>query len=128
MKQPKMLAMMFVLGALLTGGVLGFSASRVLTKEPYSRQFDNKSMRDEFARAVQLTAQQRTVVDSIFDWRDSLQKQVWKRYEPARDSVVDSARVLINQQLDTTQQRLFKELRDSMVARQNLRKTRGEKR
>ncbi|HYW31425.1 MAG TPA: hypothetical protein VE869_07970 [Gemmatimonas sp.] len=128
MKQQKSLAMMFLLGALLTGGALGFSAGRVWTKRPYSREFDRSSMREEFARAVQLKPQQRLVVDSIFNWRDSLQKQVWKRYEPARDSIVDSARVLINQQLDTTQQRLFKELRDSMVARENLRRTRGAKR
>lgn len=127
-QQPKSLAVMFLLGAFLTGGALGFVADRAVSKRPYSRQFDQQSMRDEFARELRLSEQQRHIIDSIFDWRDDRAKEVRKVIKPSLDSIVDSARVLINTHLDTTQRRLFKELRDSIAARDSLRRAREGKR
>lgn len=127
-QQPKSLAVMFLLGAFLTGGALGFVADRAVTGRPYTRQFDQQSMREEFARELRLSEQQRRTIDSIFDWRDARAKDVRKVIKPSLDSIVDSARVLINSHLDTTQQRLFKELRDSIAVRDSVRRAREGKR
>ena len=128
LQQPKSLAVMFLLGAFLTGGALGFVADRAVTGRPYTKQFDGASMREEFARELRLSEQQRVTIDSIFDWRDARAKEARKVIKPSLDSIVDSARVLINAQLDTTQQRLFKELRDSIAVRDSLRRAREGKR
>lgn len=127
-QQPKSLAVMFLLGAFLTGGALGFAADRAVAKRPYTRQYDQQSMRDEFARELQLSEQQRRTIDSIFDWREDRAKEIRKVIKPSMDSLVDSGRVLINAQLDTTQQRLFKALRDSIAVRDSLRRAREGKR
>ncbi|MEO7521654.1 MAG: hypothetical protein ABIW79_07550 [Gemmatimonas sp.] len=54
MQQSRSLAVMFLLGAFLTGGALGFVADRAVTKRPYQRQFDRRDMRAEFARELHL--------------------------------------------------------------------------
>jgi hypothetical protein len=132
MKQPKSQAMMFLLGAFLTGGAFGFAADKMMTKRPYTRQFDNRGMREEFANALGLSEAQQVAIDSIFEWRDVQKRELWKRiepaYKPANDSITDSVRVRINRHLDTTQQRRFKELRDSMTAREQARRPREERR
>lgn len=128
MQQPRSLAVMFLLGAFLTGGALGFVADRAVSHRPYARQFDRKSMRQEFARELRLSDTQRHTIDSIFDWRDGRVQEVRKTIAPSVDSIFDSSRVLINAHLDTTQQRLFKELRDSMTVRDSVRRSREGKR
>jgi hypothetical protein len=128
LQQPKSLAVMFLLGAFLTGGALGFVADRAVSGRPYTKQFDQQSMREEFARELRLSEQQRRTIDSIFDWRDARAREIRKVIKPSMDSLVDSGRVLINAQLDTTQQRLFKDLRDSIAARDSLRRAREGKR
>lgn len=140
MQQSKSLAVMFLLGAFLAGGALGFVADRAVTKHPYARQFDGRSMREEFARELRLSPVQQSGIDSVFDWRGAREQEVRKLYKPvvdsilalhkpALDSILDSSRVLINARLDTTQQRLFKELRDNMKAHQDsVRKARAASR
>jgi hypothetical protein len=139
MQQSKSLAVMFLLGAFLAGGALGFVADRAVTKRPYVRQFEPRDMRAEFANALRLSEAQQRSIDSIFDWRGAREKEIRKLYKPAvdsilalhkpsLDSILDSSRVLINARLDTTQQRLFKELRDNMKAREDsIRKARASR-
>ena len=126
-QQSKSLALMFLLGAFLTGGALGFVADRAVSKRPYARQYDRTSMQDEFAHEIGLSESQRRVVDSIFDWRNSNYQVVRLRIKPSLDSLRDSSRVLINNQLDAAQKVRFKTLLDSMVARDSARKVRGDK-
>jgi len=129
LQQPRSLAVMFLLGAFLTGGALGFIADRAVTRRPYSRQFDRRSMREEFARELRLSEAQRRTVDSIFDWRNARAQDIRMSTKPSVDSVFDSARVLIRTHLDTTQQRLFTEFVDSITVRDSLRRAReGKKR
>ncbi len=125
-QQSKSLAVMFLLGAFLTGGALGFVADRAVTKRPYAKQYTRRSMRDEFARTLSLSDAQRHVIDSIFTWRDARSQAIIQPLQPALDSTRDSARVLINQNLDSTQQRRFKAMIDSIAARDSARKARGD--
>ena len=136
-QQSKSLAVMFLLGAFLAGGALGFVADRAVSKRPYERNFNRRDMRAEFAAALRLSEPQQSSIDSIFAWRAAREQEIRKLYKPAvdsilalhkpsLDSVLDSSRVLINARLDTTQMRLFKELRDNMKARDDsIRKARG---
>ena len=126
MQQSKSLALMFLLGAFLTGGALGFVADRAVFKRTYAREYDRRSMQDEFARELKLSAVQRPVIDSIFDWRNARYQEVRLRIKSPLDSVRDSSRVLINQQLDSSQQHRFKALINSMVARDSVRRARGD--
>lgn len=125
-QRSKSLAVMFLLGALLTGGALGFVADRALSKRPYTKQYTRRSMREEFARELALTDSQRRVIDSIFSWRDARSQAIVQPLQPALDSARDSARVLINQHLDASQQRRFKAMIDSIAVRDSARKARGE--
>lgn len=127
-QQSKSLAVMFLLGAFLTGGALGFVADRAVTKRPYAKQYTRRTMREEFARELSLNEEQRRVIDSIFSWRDARSQAIISPLQPALDSTRDSARVLINQKLDSTQQRRFKAMIDSIAARDSARKALGENR
>ena len=138
MQQSKSLAVMFLLGAFLAGGALGFVADRAVTKRPYQRQFDGKSMREAFASELRLSAEQQRSIDSVWAWRIASEQAVRKLYKPAvdsilalhrpaLDSILDSSRVLINARLDTTQQRLFRELRESMRIQDSIKKAESRK-
>ncbi|MCC6244564.1 MAG: hypothetical protein IT353_17100 [Gemmatimonadaceae bacterium] len=108
--RPKSLAMMFLLGAFLTGGAVGFVADRAVTRSRPEKQYDEKAMRDEFANELSLTADQRRVIDSIFDWRRARSRELMQQYRPSLDSVRDSARVLMRSALDPAQQLKLTEL------------------
>lgn len=125
-QRSKSLAVMFLLGAFLTGGALGFVADRAVTKRPYAKRYTRGTMREEFARTLSLDERQRRVIDSIFTWRDTRSQAILQPLQPALDSTRDSARVLINQNLDSTQQRRFKAMIDSITARDSARKARGD--
>ncbi len=101
---------MFLLGAFLTGGAVGFAADRAVTRAKPSRQYDAKAMRDELAQQLSLSTDQRRVIDSIFDWRRARSKEIMQQYQPSLDSARDSARVLMLQALDTAQQTTFRAL------------------
>ena len=133
MQQSRSLAVMFLLGAFLTGGALGFVADRAVTKRPYTKEFNRRDMRAEFYRELRLSPAQQLSVDSVFAWRGAREQEIRKLYKPAVDSIVslhrpaldsilDSSRVLINARLDTTQRRLFKELRENMRVQDSIRK------
>jgi hypothetical protein len=104
---------MFLLGAFLTGGVVGFAAGRTAQPSRTSRSFDERAMRDEFAQQLNLSADQRRVIDSVFDWRRARSREIMLQYRPALDSVRDSARVLMRAVLDSTQRTKFAELIES---------------
>jgi hypothetical protein len=101
--------MMFILGALLTGSALGFAAARVVSK-PVVMLNDEKSVREELARELQLTAEQKAVVDSAWEWRRARSREIMANVRPALDSVRDSARVLMMTPLDEEQKESFRRL------------------
>lgn len=105
--RPKSLALMFLLGAFLTGGAVGFAADRAVTRARPEKQFDERAGRDSLAQALSLSADQRRVIDSVFDWRRAQYKTIMQTYRPALDSVRDSARVLMRAVLDPAQQERF---------------------
>ncbi len=121
-QKSKALAVMFLLGAFLTGGAVGFAADRAVTERPYVRQYDRQAFLDEFAQQLDLSTEQRRVVDSIFDWRGERHREIRMRIKPSIDSLFDSARVLINQNLDSTQKVRFRALLDSNAVRDSVKR------
>ena len=101
---------MFLIGAFLTGSAVGYAADRAVTRSEPSRQLSEKAMRDNFAQELSLTTDQRRAIDSVLEWRRARSKEIMQQYQPSLDSIRDSARVLMMNQLDTTQQNKFKAL------------------
>jgi hypothetical protein len=62
MQRPKQQALMFLLGATLVGGALGFSADRYLSHEKLVSQFGPRS---KFYDEMGLSQQQRGTLDSL---------------------------------------------------------------
>ncbi len=98
---------MFLLGAFLTGGAVGFAADRAVTRARPVRASDDRAMRDEFAQEMSLSTDQRRVIDSVFDWRRARDRELMQIIQPSRDSLRDSARVLIRAHLTDEQQTKF---------------------
>jgi hypothetical protein len=67
-------------------------------------------MRDELARVLRLSSGQRIVIDSVWDWRRGESREIMKTVRPTLDAVRDSARVLMMNTLDDTQQTAFRAL------------------
>lgn len=107
--RPKFLALVFLLGAFLTGGAVGYAADRAVSggEREYTRKYDQRSMRAELARELRLNDAQREAVDSILDWRRDRERELMVPIRSELDKVRDSARVLIMQRLDDTQRADF---------------------
>lgn len=108
--RPKSLAMMFIVGAFVIGGSIGFIAGRGTSSPAAPRPTDERGMRETLAQELSLTPAQRTVVDSAWDWRRERSRAILALVRPALDSVRDSARVLMMNTLDAQQQAAFRAL------------------
>ena len=89
MQRSRQQAMMFLLGAMLVGGVLGFSAERV-----FSHASDDHSWAPRTAMYddLELTTAQRAAMDSVFDERNRRVDSLLKPVRAQIDSVRANAR------------------------------------
>lgn len=110
--RPKSLALMFLLGAFVSGAAVGYAADRAVSggDREYTRQYNQRSMRDELARELRLDPVQRAALDSILDWRRDRYREIMTPIRPQLDAARDSARVLILRRLDATQRSDFQRL------------------
>src|SRR5688500_20158598 len=67
MQRSRSLALMFLLGALLVGGALGFTADRVLTGERCAKSGDNRRSFAWLTEELGLSAEQAAAVDSMVE-------------------------------------------------------------
>lgn len=103
MQSPKNLAMMFLLGAVLVGGALGFTADRVWGREATCR--DPRSSRELLYERLDLTTTQRAAWDSILDDRHHQYEALLKPIRPQMDSIRLRARAQMRALLATPEQR-----------------------
>ncbi|HJR62829.1 MAG TPA: hypothetical protein VJ803_03945 [Gemmatimonadaceae bacterium] len=123
MQRSKNVAIMFLLGTLLVGGVLGFTADRVIGR---SKSCDRVSLRADLAGRLGLSEQQRAAVDSILDNRHQVMSAAMATIRPKMDSIRQHARNEIARVLDDRQRALFEQMvRESEAKRQQKRE--GEK-
>jgi hypothetical protein len=111
-RSTRSLALAFVLGALLVGGVLGFTADRVLGRDDAcSRYFTRSELRKRFADRLELTDGQRMKVDSILDTKRAAMDSIQAPFKAAMATVSDSAAHRIELVLDADQRKTFAEMR-----------------
>jgi Spy/CpxP family protein refolding chaperone len=104
-------ALAFLLGAALVGGVLGFSADRLVSRDRFCRWGDQVGMRRLFGDELDLTPAQRVAVDSILDDKHRDIADVVKPVKPQLDSITDRSMEHISQLLTPTQRATFEEMR-----------------
>jgi Spy/CpxP family protein refolding chaperone len=94
MDRTKGYALMFLLGAFLAGGALGFSAERVMHaphgREPRGPHAYRQRMVDE----LKLTTQQQASVDSLIEQKHRQIVALYKPVKPQLDSIAVLARVV----------------------------------
>ena len=97
MQQSKNLAIAFLLGAVVVGGALGFTADRVLLRDRISRP---EGGRPSLADRLQLDATQRARLDSLLDDRHRRMNLVLATVRPTLDSIKavsrDEIRLILN--------------------------------
>jgi hypothetical protein len=98
MQRSKQQAMMFLLGAVLVGGALGFSADRVL--EGHAKHWARRS---QFYDDLGLSQAQRSTMDSLLDDRNCQISAVMKPVKPQLDSIRQAAHQQVLQVLTPTQ-------------------------
>ena len=113
MERPKQQALAFLLGALLVGGVLGFSADRVLRQD----ELTPAQRRAQFYEDIGITAQQRPVLDSLLDTRNCRMDSVVKTFQPKLDSIKTASRAEMDRLLTPDQHARLEARRKDDAAR-----------
>ena len=103
MQRSKHLALMFLLGAVLVGGALGFTADRVWMKDASCT--DPRASRALLSDRLDLNAAQRAALDSILDDRHRQFDSLFKPIRPQMDSIRLRSRAQIRALLTTPEQR-----------------------
>ena len=126
MQRSKGLALMFLLGAVLVGGVLGFTADRVMVRDQLCPKLgDQRAMRERMADELALDDRQRVAFDSILTARNAVLDSIVRPLKPQTDSVIQAARGQIRAMLSPDQQQRFDAMRAEM---ERNRKASSEKR
>src|SRR4051812_2224352 len=92
MERPKQQALAFLLGAVLVGGVVGFSADRVFRRDDTSIAAKRAAMYDD----LELAPAQRAAMDSLLDARNCKYDAIFKPIQPALDTLKAETRGRIN--------------------------------
>jgi hypothetical protein len=112
MQQSKNVALAFLLGTFLTGGALGFTANRYMTRDKVCT-----TGRTPLAERLSLSPEQSRAVDSILDERGRQYGVIMAPVKPAIDSVKLNARQQIKRLLSQQQamefDALIREMNDS---------------
>jgi len=103
MQRSKNLAMMFLLGAVLVGGALGFTADRVWMRD--ARCADPRASKELLYDRLELGAAQRAAFDSILDERHRQFDSLFKPIRPQMDSIRERSRAQMRALLTTQEQR-----------------------
>lgn len=128
MRSSKGVALAFVLGALLVGGVLGFTADRVIGRDDEcARRYTRSAMRQRLGDELKLSAAQRAKLDSILDRKRASMEALHAPIRAQMDAVNDSTDRSIDAILDEPQRRKLAELRAQNEQRDRESRERGGK-
>jgi Spy/CpxP family protein refolding chaperone len=94
MNRTKGYALMFLLGAFIAGGALGFSADRAMRGGHGREMRGPRAYRQRLAEELSLTPQQRASVDSLLDRKHRQIVALYKPVKPQLDSIAILARVV----------------------------------
>ena len=94
MNRSKGYALMFLLGAFVTGGALGFTADRVIGASHNREMRGPRGYRKKMAEELKLTAQQQASIDSLMEQKNRQIVALYKPIKPQLDSIALVARVV----------------------------------
>lgn len=114
MQRSKQQALMFLLGAVLVGGALGFSADRVFGRDPSTHWARRQAFYDDLG----LSNAQRMTLDSLLDVRNCQIGALMKPVRPQLDSVRESAHKQVLQVLTAEQRDKLERRRKEMEQRE----------
>ena len=136
MDRSKGYALMFLLGAFLAGGALGFTADRVIDRD-HGREMRGgrgggaAGYRQRMAAELNLTPAQQASIDSLMDQKHRQIVALYSPVKPQLDSLAvaagvisDSTHAQIKKLLDSEQQVKFDRLRSE--SRKDLARRRGK--
>jgi hypothetical protein len=109
MDRSKQQAIAFLLGAVLVGGVVGFSADRIFRHDEMSIAEKRKAMYDD----LDMSPAQRSSMDSLFDRRNCQYDSIFRPIQPALDSLRTATRDKMNQILTSDQRARLDDRRKS---------------
>ena len=113
MQRPKQQALAFLLGALLVGAVVGFSADRVFRRDDSSVAAKRQAMYDDLG----LEPRQRAALDSLFDARNCRYDAIFDAIRPALDTLKAETRARTNAVLTAEQRTKLESRRKEHDAR-----------
>lgn len=105
---------MFLLGAVLVGGALGFSADRVFGRDPARHWARRQAFYDDLG----LSATQRATMDSLLDDRNCQISVVMKPVRPQLDSIRQAAHQQVLQVLTPAQREKLERRKAEMEKRE----------
>jgi Spy/CpxP family protein refolding chaperone len=130
MERSKGYAMMFLLGAFVAGGALGFTADRVMDTKHGRETRGPHPYRQRMADELKLSPQQQASIDSLIEQKHRQILALYKPVKPQLDSIAilardvsDSTHAQIKKLLDPDQQKKLDRLR--ATARKELADRRG---
>lgn len=130
MERSKGYAMMFLLGAFVAGGALGFTADRVMDVKHGREMRGARAYRQRMAEELKLTPQQQASIDSLIEQKHRQIVALYKPVKPQLDSIAllahevsDSTHAQIKKLLDPDQQQKLDRMR--AAARKELAERRG---
>jgi Spy/CpxP family protein refolding chaperone len=109
MQRTKVLAVIFLLGTLVVGGAIGFTADRLMLREVCQKRQDREA-RSYLADQLNLTPAQRQAVDSILEAKNNEMGALITPLRPQLDSLRDNARIEIFKLLDARQRPQFQRI------------------
>lgn len=92
MDRSKGYAVMFLLGAFIAGGALGFTADRVMDKRDHAR--GPRAYRQRMAEELKLTPAQQASIDSLIEQKHRQIVALYKPVQPQLDSLAKLSRVV----------------------------------
>jgi hypothetical protein len=113
MERSKGYALMFLLGAFVTGGALGFTADRVMATNHRHEGRGSRAYRQRMAEDLKLTPQQQRSVDSLIDLKH---RQILALYKPVRPQL-DSIAIVARQVSDSTHEQIKRLLNADQAAK-----------
>jgi Spy/CpxP family protein refolding chaperone len=94
MERSKGYALMFLLGAFVTGGALGFTADRVIGAGHNREMRGPRGYRQKMAEELKLTPEQQASIDSLMEQKHRQIVTLYKPVRPQLDSIAVVARVV----------------------------------
>lgn len=107
MRESKNVAMAFLLGTFLTGGVLGFSANRIIKRDEVCTRRGVNPVVEMMAQRLGLDPAQSASIDSILDNRAAQYKKAMAPIRPQMDSIKQDARDQMRRVLTQEQKHEF---------------------